>query len=77
MGDPALAADGAAGDMESLQPTTVNPRTATDRKPANFFMALSFRLLKMSTLTLAAPRFAQPSMAGWPPAARRLSMPTN
>jgi hypothetical protein len=33
---------GAVGDMESLQPTAVNARTATETYPAKFFMTLSF-----------------------------------
>ena len=36
------ADDGAVGDAESLQPTTVNDSAATDRKPAIFFMTFSF-----------------------------------
>jgi hypothetical protein len=48
-------AEGAVGDMESLQPTTVNDNTATDRNPGKFFMALSFVSLRISALSLGAP----------------------
>ena len=47
---------GAAGDIESLQPTTVNARTAIETKPASFFMTLSLVSFAPSVLNHAAPR---------------------
>jgi hypothetical protein len=46
---------GAAGDMESLQPTTVNARTATERYAAKFFMMLSFNRPRLFAFRSAAP----------------------
>jgi hypothetical protein len=42
--------DGAAGDIESLHPTTVTERTTADRKPMLFFMTLSLVWLKGLTI---------------------------
>jgi hypothetical protein len=39
-GEPSRG-EGATGDAESLQPTTVTERTNADRKPMLFFMTLS------------------------------------
>jgi hypothetical protein len=45
---------GAAGDMESLQPTTVNARAATERYPAKFLMILSFTCPRLFPFKSAA-----------------------
>jgi hypothetical protein len=46
LGDPVEVepdiGEGAAGDVDSLQPTTLNARTAIAAKPAILFMTLSF-----------------------------------
>jgi hypothetical protein len=46
---------GAAGDMESLQPTTDNARTATERYPAKCFMMLSFTRPRLFPFRSTAP----------------------
>jgi hypothetical protein len=52
---PDAMAVGAAGDIESLQPTTVTDSTTTDRNPMLFFMTLSLVPFKTFTLNPAAP----------------------
>ena len=52
----AVIGEGAAGDSESLQPTTVNARTAIVTRPASFFMTLSLVSFAPSVLIHAAPR---------------------
>jgi hypothetical protein len=48
--------EGAAGDSESLQPTTVTEMTSADRKPMLFFMTLSLVSFAPWVLNHAAPR---------------------
>jgi hypothetical protein len=64
------SSDGAAGDIESLQPTTETERTTAERKPMLFFTTLSFVTFNLLTLEPAAPMWA-PATDTLPPAARR------
>jgi len=48
--------EGATGDSESLQPTTVTESTTADRKPMLFFMTLSLVSFAPQVLNHAAPR---------------------
>jgi len=45
---------GAAGDIVSLQPTTVTDSTTADRNPMLFFMMLSLVALRSLTINPAA-----------------------
>jgi hypothetical protein len=80
LGDPVEVepdiGEGEAGDMSSLQPTTVNASTAIAANPANFFMALSF--FQFSTVVYPPPLrpWAGP-LEPQPPAARRLLLSRN